>query len=633
MKNIWKNWLLAVICIAAFGACDDDDNVTPAPASLSIENAPAKAEFEIGATQIWTIKSENVVSISVKCPQGWSADCTQKELSVTAPAKDATAFDEEGNVTITYSGQDGKKQNQSLAVCLKKDPVPAEEASLTIENAPQKAEFKAGDTQIWTVKAEHVESISVTSPKGWSADCTQKELSVTAPAKDATAFDEEGNVTITYSGKDGMEKQTSLAVCLQAEPEPEPDLTFELTLTDLTSSSVVLNVSPSDKSMPYYYDIAAASAFAEYNNDAGTLVENIINTFLAQHPEMPLEVVMEGLLEYGDSSDTVQNLPCDTDMVFFAVGIDKQGKAYGTAGVKPFHTPAPGKPEDCTFKIEFEKLRASSVDIKVTPSDSGIRYWLGIEEVSKWQGDSAIPVSVKETLDQVAQNKGKTIEEVVEAVTFVGAQVDPWDSLEPDKTYYAYVYAMDPQGNPAGEIFKERFKTASYDISDAELNLIYRYFDGDMLHEKDPRQFAKAQGKVLVQVKANPNLFASSWVIALGKGDMTDPEIYPDVTTKNAILQGGQLNRDISQFWVDGWNVCTLFGCAFDETGIDGKLSRILLDLKKETSAPFEELAPVTQPANRNLLQIAPDKEREECPIRVKARRKTAFSRASKILF
>ncbi len=101
MKNIWKNWLLAVICIAAFGACDDDDNVTPAPASLSIENAPAKAEFEIGATQIWTIKSENVVSISVKCPQGWSADCTQKELSVTAPAKDATAFDEEGNVTMT----------------------------------------------------------------------------------------------------------------------------------------------------------------------------------------------------------------------------------------------------------------------------------------------------------------------------------------------------------------------------------------------------------------------------------------------------------------------------------------------------------------------------------------------------
>ena len=514
---------------------------------------------------------------------------------------------------------------------------PAGEAVLSIVDAPSKAEFEPGETRTWRVSSENVETIGVSQPRGWTAACDGEELTVTAPAPEAGNPEKEGDVVIVYSGRNGAEKRATLAVALTLEvPGPQPELTFELVCSGVTAVSAELQVTPSDKQAGYYYDVCTATTYEEHGGDVGAMVEGIIADFASRNPQIPLSDILAGMLDRGDSSDTVSGLPCDTDMCFFAVGIDERGESYGTAAVKTFRTLAPGNPEDCTFGFEFEQLLATSVTIETIPSDPTISYWTSIEEVGSWKGDAAVPVLVKETLVRYAEENGMSVEDVVKGVTFEGIRTDAWsDGIEPNTAYYAYAYAMDEEGNAAGPLFKKQFTTLAYDISEAAVSLVYRYFDGEMLYDADSDKYPDARGKVLVQVKASPNDYAATWVVGLGAGDMTDRTLYPDETTKNALLQAGQLNRNLQQFWVDGWKVCTLMACAFDGFGVDGELSRELLELTPEGAAPLEELAPIGSAAYVGL-PVAPAASgrsggmRMRCPVLPEA---GGFGRAAKFRF
>lgn len=494
------------------------------------------------------------------------------------------------------------------------------EAVLTIQDAPAKAEFDRGQTQTWTVKSENVKKIDITYPQGWNAVCSESLLLVIAPEKNVEPLETEGNVTITYSGQDGMEKSTSLAVALKADaPEPKPELSFELSYSDLTAVSVHLHVKPSNNELRYYYDICTLDALDKHNGDAGALVEGIITDFMERHSDISLSEVLNGMLSCGEDEDDVQNIPSDTELYFFAVGIDDNGKAFGTQAVEKFRTLPAGDPADCSFAFAFENLHSTSVSVVTIPSDVTVRYWTSIEEVGKWGGDAAMPTMVKETIEKYASEKGMTVEEVVKGVTFTGKHTDPWsDGIKPNTTYYAYAYAMDKDGNAVSKLFKERFKTPATDISEAAVKLTYRYFDGDMLNASDPDKFpADRKGKVLVQVKASPNEYTRNWVVALGVGDMTDPNVYPDESTKNAMVKGGQKDRKLQQYWVDGWKTCTLMAFGLDEVGIDGVLTRELVTLTKENASPIDQLAPIQTKACVSLSTI-PAVLQYSCGIRMR---------------
>lgn len=470
-------------------------------------------------------------------------------------------------------------------------------AVLSIKDASENTEFEKNETKTWGVSSENVKEIRVMYPAGWNATCDAEELTVTAPGDDSEAPDMEGDVVVVYSGSDGADKYATLHVTLKYEdPDPDPgkELTFELTCSDVTSTSVKLKVSPSDKNAGYYYDVCTDKAYEAHNGNVGAIVEGIINDFTSRYPEIPMDEITSMILDHGDSEDEVSGLPSDTDMHFYAVYIDKNGKAYGTSAVIPFHTLSPGKPEDCTFTFEFKQLLSTSVSINTIPSDPAISYWTSIEEAGSWAGDAAVPAIVKDMIEQYAEAQGMTVETVVNGVTFKGTRLDQWDEgIEPGKSYYAYAYAMDSKGNAAGPLFKERFTVPEHDTSEAAVTLTYRYFNGDSLYDSDPAKYPDAKGKVLLQVKASPNAQAANWVVALGRGDMTDTAIYPDESTKSAMLQAGQTNKPLQQFWIGGWNTCTLMAFAFDEVGIDGELQRELIELKPEGAASLEELAPL----------------------------------------
>lgn len=478
----------------------------------------------------------------------------------------------------------------SLFSCADKPGKETLEANLYIKDAPEKAEFEKGETRTWAVYSENVTTIGVTTPAGWAAVCEEELLTVIAPSEESEDIDKEGDIAIIYSGENGEEKQALLSVFLKSVPS-ESGPSFETKCSEITSVSVKLEVVPSDKEAGYYYDVCTKDAYDRHNGDAGAIVEGIIADFSSQYPVFSMSEILAMLLEHGDSEDDVEGLPSDAEMYFYAVYINEEGKAYGESAVKNFHTLAPGKPEDCTFDFEFESLLSTSVTVKTIPSDPAIRYWTSIEATSEWRGDAAVPVLVKEMIEKYAKENNMSVANVVESVTFTGTHSDPWyDGIEPSTSYYAYAYAMDENGDPAGPVFKQQFTTREYDISDADVEISYHYFDGDELYKADAEKYPDAQGKVMVQVSVTPGETAVGWFVALGKGDMTDDTLYPEESTKSAMMQGGQSNKRLMQYWVSGWEVCTLMAFAMDVYGIDGELYRELIDLKKENASPVEDV-------------------------------------------
>ena len=100
----------------------------------------------------------------------------------------------------------------------------------------------------------------------------------------------------------------------------------------------------------------------------------------------------------------------------------------------------------------------------------------------------------------------------------------------------------------------------------------------------------------MVQTRLTPNETATSWAIALAKGDLTDETLYPDEETKRAVLQAGSINVESKTFKAD-WTTCTFLYFAADANGIDGVLKRLLVTFDKANARPVSEIGIEALPA------------------------------------
>ncbi len=480
-----------------------------------------------------------------------------------------------------------------MASCGEK-PEMGKEAFLVIKDAPEIASFNLGETKSFTIEQTDVETLSIDSPAGWRGFVNNDKLVVAAPAEGEQNYDKSGLVTITFAGTDKVEKRASLNVAVVV-PEPEPpvedeEVTFQLILSDVTATSAHLEVIPSDNNVRYYYDVCTAEDYESVGGDVGVIIGQYIDYLLAYNPSLTMEQMLDIMLSQGPDSDTVTGLPKGTEMCFYAIAVDDEGKPYSEPAVEWFTTEEGGDPSECTFEMSVSEIKGTTIFIEITPSDPSVRYWYAVTPRDGYPGDIPMMVEVKNEAQSYADEIGMTLEEVIEGVTVAGPVAENWYDLNVNTGYYLYAFAMDEQGNAVGPMFKEGFTTAESDISDADITLSYKYFDGDELYDSYPEIFPNAAGRVIVQVQAEPNFYASDWAVALGAGDMTDSYTYPDDATINAILASGaaQYNKTISTFYAN-WSDCTIFGFAADYNGFNGVLHRILVQPVKEEASPVSD--------------------------------------------
>ena len=467
-------------------------------------------------------------------------------------------------------------------------------AKFEFVDAPRKAEFGFGETKTFAVQYSDIVDFSIEQPEGWTALLEEETFVVTAPAEGDENVELDGTIKVTYSGEDGVESVAKLKVYVNV-PEPTPDpVTFELIYSNVTTTSADLQVIPSDDTIGYYFDVCTEEDFNSVNGDVYYIVSEYMDYLLKAYPSFSLSDVLAAMLSYGPDSDTVNGLPAGTTMCFYAVAIDEEGHPASEPTVVKFTTEQAGDPSECTFDIEVSDIKGTTCLISILPSDPSVRYWFAVTPVEGYPGDIPMMVAVKEEAAAYASQIGRSLEEVIAAVTIAGPVADYWYDLEMDTNYYVYAFAMDQDGDYLGPCFKQAFKTAADDISDADLALDYRYFDGDALYEMDPEKYPNAQGRVLIQVKATPNEFAYDWAVIVGVGDMTDENSFPYDATINAILASGaaKYNQNLQQFWVE-WKPCTILGFAADYDGMNGPLHRILVEPTRDGASPLDQLAPI----------------------------------------
>ena len=167
---------------------------------------------------------------------------------------------------------------------------------------------------------------------------------------------------------------------------------------------------------------------------------------------------------------------------------------------------------------------------------------MGITPFEDYPGDKALAMDVKENIESYAQSKGMTVAQVVKGVTFTDNIESQESGLDLNTSYYIYAYAMNEDASAAGKIYKLKFTTRASGASDADISIKYRYYDGDDLYNMDPTKYANMKGRVYMQSVVTPNDDAAHWAVALAKGDFTDETMFPDESTKNAVLQGGYLS-------------------------------------------------------------------------------------------
>lgn len=475
-------------------------------------------------------------------------------------------------------------------------------ASFRIIDAPEVAEFRYGQTLAFDVEYSGVEKFEFRTPEGWTSAVGDDSLFVTAPEK-SSGVETEGKIVVYYTGADGKRDDVKLPVAIV--DDSFQDVTFELRYTDVTSTTATLEVIPSDETVPYYYDVCTMEDFNRVGGDVSLIVREYMEYVLETYPSFTVEDVLTAMLTVGPDSDTVYGLPSGVEMCFYAVAIDEEGNAASEPAVVSFKTLEGGDPADCTFELEVSEIRGTTAFISIVPSDPSVRYWYAVVSREEYPGDIPLMVDVKTTAESYAAEIGRSLEEVIASVTVKGAVAEYWYDLEVDKEYYLYAFAMDEQGDYAGPMFKKPFKTASSDISDAEVAIEYRYFDGDVLAAYDPERFPNAAGRVLVQVSATPNAFAVDWAVALASGDLTDDITYPYESTVNAMLSSGvsKYNKTLQQFYAN-WSDCTILAFAADMSGVNGPLQRVLVSPVRENASPVEELAPVESSAVQSAVPM-----------------------------
>lgn len=384
--------------------------------------------------------------------------------------------------------------------------------------------------------------------------------------------------------------------------------TFKLSYTNLTATTVTLNVVPADNNVAYYYDCVTKEQLAE-SGSLNAIVEDYIAYLQQSYPTLSLEQILGSLLSKGPASDDCERLPAGTDFIFYAIPVNEQGKCYGSATTTNFTTLPAGDPADCTFDISYTDLTTGGCNMVVKPSDSSVRYWMGITTFADYPGDKALALNVKESIEQYAQQKGMTVPQVVHGVTFTGNRESAESGLNANTDYYIYAYAMDNTGAAAGKVYKLKFTTRASDYSDADVSLKYRYFNGDDLYAYNAEKYAKYKGKVLVQAVLTPNDAAANWAIALAANDYTDATRYPDTSTKNAVLQGGYITVTEKNY-IANWGLATFLYFAADEAGVDGELHRLLVNIDKENARPATEIdTPAAAPLKAaQMLRLVPEK-------------------------
>lgn len=159
-------------------------------------------------------------------------------------------------------------------------------------------------------------------------------------------------------------------------PEPTPELTFEVNIDDVTTSTVVYSVTPSDQQADYLV-VLVPETYIDANGIGSGLISKIMDELRSNAgkagktmDEFMAEIMSRGTMSKQEMAGLVQN----TDYSLVVFGVDTQASYAATTDplCVPFTTESIAM-SDCTFEV-VPTVGVNDAELAVYPSDKEINW-------------------------------------------------------------------------------------------------------------------------------------------------------------------------------------------------------------------------------------------------------------------
>lgn len=341
-----------------------------------------------------------------------------------------------------------------------------------------------GDASDEDIQAAVVESIN--------ALATAEGVSLQDYLADALMMGEQTNNTISGLAIDteyvvvvyGMSEEDATPTTGMARVEGKtlaevPELTFELSVTDVTTNTAHVSVTPSDMEATYVWLCQPASSYPGLTEDDA---DEIAQTYV-DNQGMWLE---QGIGLYTGSYDIPDfDVMSDTDYYLFAFGYTPGVGITSACELTKFKTERGYPAEDFIAEIRIDASTARRVVSQVVPDPNfeSIYYGCTIIPTAEYTDQAAKDSVTKAITDyynfQLEYNPAYTMEDAVSSVCYRGPAWFEPSGLTPDTEYTIAAVAVTNSGEPA-KVITATCSTTPEVVAEVEFNsTLIAVYDGN----------------------------------------------------------------------------------------------------------------------------------------------------------
>lgn len=222
------------------------------------------------------------------------------------------------------------------------------------------------------------------------------------------------------------------------DPGPTVDLTFDISITDITDTSMQLSVTPSNNTDTYF----CTSMHPSWIESSDAMIIAGLEEMLSEQSTTILAQVKSGTV-----TGLVEDLTPGSKYLVVAFGYNESG-ATTVITREEFRTTG-GLVSDMTFDISVTDITMTGAKVTVTPSKDTDSYYFDVLE--------------KTLVDELTDDQ--LIEMVSDSPTFIEYLSNGEDSFTyenaftPGTKYYAYAFGYDESGVSTTEVTKKEFST------------------------------------------------------------------------------------------------------------------------------------------------------------------------------
>lgn len=233
-------------------------------------------------------------------------------------------------------------------------------------------------------------------------------------------------------------------------------VTFALDVTDITSTSAHVSVSPSDAHATFYFDVVGKTAFDEINSQG---VQAFIDAEIERRMQaysLSRTEVLEKLLSNGAVTYDFSSLEVLTDYFLVCIAVSEEGEIKGELAYKAFAT-LPVAPSDNQLNISVTNIYVNGADYKVEPSIAEDQYAVDI-----WSKSLVDELGDSETIKYFIEYNSYMMFNLTATGTFEFSNEIDGKVWQPGRDYYVIAFGYS-DGEPTTRLFKKEFRTEGGD--------------------------------------------------------------------------------------------------------------------------------------------------------------------------